>query len=330
MRDAAGILDLPGFSRYKLDGEGAAQFLRDNGTGGIPKVGRIGLIYFADNRGRIVTEVSAMRLAEDTFYIITAATAQWHDFDVLKNRMPADAKFTITDVTKAFSCQILTGPKSRDVLADCSDAHLSLGWLTHQSAQIDGTWVQLVRVSFAGELGWEIHSKVEETAAVYDAVLKAGAKHGLKPFGMFALNSLRIEKGYRAWKGDLSTDYTMLQGGLERFVKFDKGDFPGKAALLAEKHKGVTKQFVTLTLDEVPASDAPYMSTISHKGEVVGETTSGAFGYRINKAVALGMLRPDLAVEGTKVTINIFGEDCVATVQKDEPLWDPANDRIRA
>ena len=293
-------------------------------------MGRIGLIYFADSRGRIVTEVSAMRLAEDTFFIITAATAQWHDFEFLKGRMPADAKFTLTDVTLNFSCQILTGPKARDVLADCSDADLSLGWLTHQSAQIAGIWVQLVRVSFAGELGWEIHTKVADTAAVYDAVMAAGAAHGLKPFGMYALNSLRIEKGYRAWKGDLSTDYTMLQGGMERFVKWDKGDFPGKAALLAEKQQGVTKQFVTLTLDEVPAADAPYMSTIIHDGQVVGETTSGAFGHRVGKSIALGMIRPDLAVAGTKVAINIFGQDCMATVQEDAPLWDPENARIRA
>tara|TARA_R110002167_G_scaffold100794_1_gene262748 strand:+ start:64507 stop:66969 length:2463 start_codon:yes stop_codon:yes gene_type:complete len=330
VRDAAGILDLPGFSRYKLDGAGAAQFLRDNGTGGIPKVGRIGLIYFADSRGRIVTEVSAMRLAEDTFFIITAASAQWHDLDFLKSRMPADAKFTITDVTTDFNCEILTGPKSRDILADCSDGDLSLGWLTHQSAKIAGIWVQLVRVSFAGELGWEIHTKTEDTAAVYDAVMAAGAAHGLKPFGMYALNSLRIEKGYRAWKGDLSTDYTLLQGGLTRFIKFDKGDFPGKAALLAEQQQGVTKQFTTLTLDTAPPADAPYMSTISHNGEIVGETTSGAFGYRVGKSIALGMLRPDLAVAGTQVTINIFGTDYPATVQADAPLWDPENARIRA
>ncbi len=329
VRDAAGILDLPGFSRYKLQGPGAAQFLRDNAAGGICKVGRIGLIYFADDRGRIQTEMSAMRLEEDFFFLITAATAQWHDFEFLKSRMPADAEFTLEDVTTQFSCQILTGPKSRDILADCSDADLSGGWLTHQSAQIDGTWVQLVRVSFAGELGWEVHSKIEDTAKVYDAVMAAGAKHGLKPFGMYALNSLRIEKGYRAWKGDLSTDYSMLQGGLERFIKWEK-DFPGKAALEAEKQQGVTKSFVTLTLDNPGDQDAPYMATIWANGEVVGETTSGAWGYRVNQSVALGMIRPDLNVPGTKVQVDIFGQMIDATVQADQPLWDPENARIRA
>ena len=330
VRDAAGILDLPGFSRYRLQGPGAAEFLRGLCTGGIPKVGRIGLLYFADERGRIVTEMSAMRLDEDFFFLITAATAEWHDLEWLQKHMPKDAQFSLTNVTREFSCQILSGPKSRDILAACSNADLSQGWLTHQSAQIGETWVQLVRVSFAGELGWEIHSKVEDTATVFDTVMAAGAAHGLKPFGMWALNSLRIEKGYRAWKGDLSTDYTLLQGRLDRFVKLDKPqDFPGKAALLAEKQQGVTKRFCTLIVDAGDC-DAPYMSAIWHDGQIVGETTSGAWGYRVGASIALGMIRPDLAQPGTEVEVEIYGERCRAVVQEDQPLWDPSDERLRA
>ena len=122
----------------------------------------------------------------------------------------------------------------------------------------------------------------------------------------------------------------MLQGGLERFVKFDKPqDFPGKQALLNEKQQGVTKQFVTLIVD-AGDYDAPYMSTLWHNGEVVGETTSGGWGYRINKSIALGMLRTDLTEPGTELEVEIYGERYKATVQKDEPLWDPQNERIRA
>ncbi len=330
VRDAAGILDLPGFSRYRLQGDGAAEFLRSLATGGIPKVGRIGLIYIADDRGRIVTEMSVMRLDEDFFFLITAASAEWHDFDLLQAHMPNDAAFSLTNVTKEFMTQIFTGPKTRDILAEISDADLSKGWLTHQSAQINGTWVQLVRVSFAGELGWEIHTKAEDTAKVFDDVMEAGAKYGLKPFGMYALNSLRIEKGYRAWKGDLSTDYSMLQGGLGRFVKLDKPqDFPGKAAIQNEKQQGVTKSFVTLVV-AAKSADAPYMSCIWHNGEIVGETTSGAYGYRVGASIALGMIRPDLNLPGTEVEVEIYGEKCKAVVQADQPLWDPANERLRA
>ena len=186
-----------------------------------------------------------------------------------------------------------------------------------------------MRVSFAGELGWELHSKVEDTATIFDAVREAGQKHGLRPFGMYALDSLRLEKGYRAWKGDLSTDYTILEGGLERFVKWDKPDFLGKAAIVAEKHRGISKRFVTLSVD-AEEYDAPYMSTLWHDGEIVGETTSGGFGYRTDSSIALGMVRADLAEPGTVLEIEIFGRRHRATVAPAQALWDPQNERIRA
>jgi dimethylglycine dehydrogenase len=329
VRDSAGILDLPGFSRYRVKGGGASAWLSSLITGKVPKPGRIGLAYFADDKGRIVTEMSVMMLDEDSFFLITAATAQWHDLDWLRTHLPADAAFTIDDVTDAFSCQILTGPKSRDILAEVTDADLIRGWLTHQSCQIAGRWCQLVRVSFAGELGWEIHTKIDDTAPIFDAVWDAGQSHGLKPFGMEALDCLRIEKGYRAWKGDLSTDYTVLQGGLERFVDWTKPDFKGKAALAAEKQHGVSKRFVTLIV-EAGDCDAPYMSTLWHSGQVVGETTSGNWGFRVGKSLALGMLRADLIAPGTELQVEIFGDRFKAVVQPDGPLWDPTNERIRA
>ncbi|PSJ63822.1 GcvT family protein [Pseudaminobacter soli (ex Li et al. 2025)] len=329
VRDAAGILDLPGFSRFRLQGPGARAWLSTLMTGVVPKPGRIGLGYFADEAGRIVTEMSIMAIDEDFFFLITAAVAQWHDFEWLKKHLPEGSQITLQDVTDNFSCQILSGPNSRAILSELTDADLSKPWLTHQSAQVAGRWCQLVRVSFAGELGWEIHSKIEDTATIFDAVWETGQKHGLKPFGMFALDSLRLEKSYRAWKGDLSTDYTVLQGGLERFVKWDKPEFKGKAALQNEKQQGVRKRFVTLVID-AGEHDAPYMSTIWHDGKVVGETTSGGFGYRVDKSIALGMIRADLAEPGTKVHVEIFGENFAAVVQEDQPLWDPKNERLRA
>ena len=324
VRDGCGVLDLPGFSRYRLQGPGAADWLDSLTASRLPKVGRISLLYFADSRGRILTEMSAMRLDEDFFFLITAGTAQWHDFEVLRDALPEGAEFTLADVTKEFTCQIVTGPKSRELLSGLTDADLGRPWLTHQSAQIAGVWAQFVRVSFAGELGWEVHTKVGDTAPVYDALIAAGAT----PFGMFALNSLRLEKGYRAWKGDLSTDYSLLQGGLDRFIKWDK-DFTGKAALEAERQQGSAKRFVTLKV-EAGACDAPYMSTVWAGDQIVGETTSGGWGYRVGHSIALGMLRADMAVPGTEVLVDIFGEKVKAVVQEDRPLWDPENERIRA
>ena len=324
VRDNCGVLDLPGFSRFNLTGVGTAEYLRSLITGGLPKVGRMNLAYFADNRGRILTEMSVVRHGEDHFTLITAATAQWHDFDVLNVGLPEGV--SLTDHTTSYSTLIVTGPKARDVLtAMGTDADLSLGWLSHQTATVAGQACALLRVSFAGELGWEIHAENAKIPRLYDAVIVAGAK----PFGMYALNSLRVEKGYRAWKGDLSTDYSLLEGGLGRFVRLDKPqDFPGKAALQNEKQQGSKKMFATLIVD-AGASDAPYMSTIWHEGKVVGETTSGDFGHRVGKSIALGMVRPDLAVAGTEVEVEIFGQRCKAVVQEDQPLWDPSNARLR-
>ncbi len=160
-------------------------------------------------------------------------------------------------------------------------------------------------------------------------VMKAGEPHGLKPFGMFALNSLRLEKGYRAWKGDLSTDYTVLQGGLDRFVKWDKPDFLGKQALEAERQQGVSKRFVTLII-EAGDCDAPYMSTLWHDGVVVGETTSGGW--------ATGSCKSISARHGTGGSCGArhptgsrdLRRTLAANVQADQPLWDPSNERLRA
>jgi dimethylglycine dehydrogenase len=326
VRDGVGVLEVCGFSRFKISGAGADKWLRGQVTGALPKIGRAGLIYFADGRGRILTEMTVAREAEDRFILITAASAQWHDAELLKSRTPADGGLTFDDWTTRMSTLIVTGPKSRDLLLGLTDADLSLPWLSLQETDVVGRWAALVRLSFAGELGWEIHAQNEDVPAIYDAVIAAGAK----PFGMYALNSMRIEKGYRAWKGDLSTDYSLLEAGLDRFVKFDKPqDFPGKAALLAQKQQGVQKRFVTMTV-EAGDQDAPYMSTVYHGKDVVGETTSGDWGYRVGKSIALGTIRADLAVEGTALDINIFGRMCRATVHADRPLWDPENERLKA
>ncbi|KIC40759.1 dimethylglycine dehydrogenase [Ruegeria sp. ANG-R] len=324
VRDHCGVLDLPGFSRFWIQGEGADDWLRGFCTGGIPKAGRMNLIYVSDERGRILTELSCIRLAENNFVLITAATAQWHDGDLIRNSVPDGV--TVRETTTERDTLIVTGPMSRNVLSGITDADLQQGWLTHQFATVAGQDAFLIRVSFAGELGWEIHAENDAMPTIYEAVLAAGAK----PFGMYALNSLRIEKGYRAWKGDLSTDYSLLEGGLGRFVKLDKPqDFVGKAAIQNEKQQGVKKSFVTLIVDAGEV-DAPYMSCIWSGDEIVGETTSGAWGYRIGASVALGMVRADQAAPGTELEVEIYGQKCRAVVQEDQPLWDPANERLRA
>jgi len=329
VRDAAGILDLAGFSRFAVRGEAAVAWIESLITGSVPKVGRMGLGYFADDKGRIVTEMSLARIEEEGVLCITAAAAQWHDREWLEKHLSDDGSITIQDDTDKYTTFILTGPNSRKILADCSSADLTLPWLSIQRGTVDAHDVHFFRVSFAGELGWEIHCRNEVAGETYDVLMDAGHKYGLKPFGMYALDSLRLEKGYRAWKGDLSTDYTILQGGMGRFVKWSKPDFKGKAALEKERQEGVRKHFVTMIVD-AGEHDAPYMSTIWHNGEVVGETTSGGWGHRIDKSIALGMVRIDLAAPGTELEVEIYGERYKAVVQEDKPLFDPENERLRA
>jgi len=325
VRDRCGILAISGFSRFKVEGPGARDHVDGLTASRLPKPGRVGLIYFADSRGRIVTEMSAMVHGPDEVGLITAATAQWHDYELVARYAPDGV--SVTDMSDQVECLLVTGPRAREILAPLTDHDLSAPWLSASLAgHVAGRACALLRVSFAGELGWEIHCDPADAPAIWDAVTGAGAQ----PFGMFALDSLRIEKGYRAWKGDLSTDYSLLEGGLDRFVQLDKPvPYPGQAALRAEAEAGVGKRFVTLKVDAGPA-DAPYMSTLWHGGTVVGETTSGAWGYRVGSSVALGMLRADLTDPGTAVEVEIYGTRYPAVVQPDRPMWDPDNSRVRA
>ncbi len=322
--NGAGILPITGFTRLSVEGPGARDFIDGLSASRLPSVGRVGLAYFADSRGRIVTEMSVIPKSDDVIWLITAAMAQWHDAEFLRKHAPEGIE--VHDRTTKHECQLVTGPKSREVLAAVSDADLSKGWLTYQEANVAGKPCVLLRVSFAGELGWEVHSTMEDAPAVWDAVTGAGAQ----PFGMYALNSMRLEKGYRAWKGDLSTDYSLLEGGLDRFIKFDKPqDFPGKAALLAEQQQGRKKGFVTMVM-EPGDTDAPYMSPVYQGDDIVGEVTSCGMGYRTGKCVALGMVKLDATVVGTELEVDVFGTRRKAVVQDDVPLWDPKNERLRA
>jgi dimethylglycine dehydrogenase len=323
VRDHAGMIAISGFTRLKVTGPGARAHVDRLTCSRLPQPGRVGLAYFPDTRGRILTEMSVIPESDEALLLITAGTAQWHDRDVLLQGAPEG--ITITDHSAEQDCLLLTGPQARAILEPLTDGDLALPWLTMQSALVCGVPCQLMRVSFAGELGWEIHCPADQAPVIWDALAAAG----VTPFGMWALNSLRIEKGYRAWKGDLSTDYSILQGGLERFVDWSKPDFPGKAAMLAEKEAGPTRRFVLLHV-QAGDCDAPYMSTLWHRGEIVGETTSGAWGYRVNHSVALGMVRADLAQPGTEIEVEIYGQRHSAVVQPDGPLWDPKNQRIRA
>ncbi len=329
VRDAAGLCDLPGFSRFNVSGEGAADWIDRLVTGAVPKPGRIGLVYFATEGGRILSEMTLTRFEEDRFQLLAGAGAEWHDLEWLQRHLPANG-VEIENVTENWGTLVLSGPGSREILASLCDNDLSsdsFPWMSHQPVEIAGAKGTAIRVSYVGELGWELHMPTKELLAVHDAVWAAGQPFGLKRFGMYAMNSLRLEKCYRAWKGDLSTDYSVLTGGLDRFVKLDKSDFIGKAALEREKQAGSQERFVPLLVD-AGDEDAPYLATVWQGDERVGLVTSGGYGHRIERSIALATIRIDLCVPGQQVEIEIFGERRPATVAE-EPLYDPTNELLR-
>lgn len=324
VRDGAGVIDLCGFSRFDLRGAGAAEWLDGLIAGDLPRVGRMNLVYLPDTRGRVLTEMSCMRHAEDQFTLMTAALAQWHDFDLLARNLPAG--LSLTDETRAWTSMLVTGPKARDLLAGLTEADLALPWLSHQRATVAGRPALLARVSYAGELGWEVHATPADAAAIYAAIRAAGAT----PFGMYALDSMRIEKGYLTWKGDLSSDYSLLETGLDRFLRPDKQkDFPGRGALRAEAAEGPARRRVTLVV-QTAEQDAPYMAAVFAHGARVGEVTSAAYGHRVDAAIAIAMLNAEVARSGAEVEVEVYGRRLKAKVQETAALWDPGNARIRA
>ena len=326
VRDDVGVLDLPGFSRFLLSGPGAADALNSLISGSLPQIGRIGLGYFPESRGRVLTEMSIIRHDTDSFTLITAGAAQWHDREVLQRARPDAAGFDIHDQTDDYATFLVTGPRSRQLLSSLTEADLARPWLTHQPATVAGHPAHLVRVSFAGELGWEIHLLNDYGASVYDAVLEAGAW----PFGMVALDALRTEKAYRSWKGDLSTDYSLLECRLDRFVDLSKdAEFPGRKALIEERKAGSRKLFSILDID-CDLYEAPYMSNVLCDGEIIGEVTSCSWGYRVSKCLALSMLKSEYAAPGSALEVEIFGKRYAARVLPPEAPWDPQNLRLKA
>ena len=307
VRDGVGVIDICGFSRFNLSGEGAADWLASRIATRLPAVGRMGLAYVADDRGRCVTEFSVLRHGPDFFTVITAAAAQTHDWDVLAQGLPDG--LDLSDHTDAYSTLLVTGPAARDLFRSIgAEADLDAPWLTHQGARIAGIGCALARVSFAGELGWEIHAANADIPALWDAMTGAGAR----PVGMIALDSMRLDKGWLTWKQDLSTDYTLEELGLARFMRA-----PGTAArrLVLLTHEG--------TSEPLP------MANVLSDGEIVGQVTSAAWSHRTDQPLALAMLPDDLTAAGTPLQVELFGRPVSATVL-DGAVWDADLARIRA
>lgn len=325
------VLDLPGFTKFEVTGTGAAAWLDHMVAGVVPRPGRTALNYFCAPSGGIVTEMTLTGFAPDHYWLISAAAGERHDEHWLREHLPTDGSVELKNLSARYGTLITVGPRSRELLSKLTSADLSnaaFPWLSMRSIEIAYTRAIALRVNYMGELGWELHVPSEHLLSVYDLLWEAGAGLGISDFGLYAMDSLRLEKCYRAWKGDLTTEYTPFMASLDRFVKLDKpGGFIGQEALRREATTGPRERFVPLIVDATDA-DAAAVSIVYRGKEVVGLVTSGGYGYRLDCSIALAYVRTDLAVEGTELEIEILGERRRARVGR-EPLYDPENMRLK-
>ena len=330
-RNTVALLDLPGFTKIEVSGPGAFAFLDNIICTKLPKIGRLSLSYALLPDGKLLSELTIARLAEDKFYLVGAASSEWHDLDLLEMSLPTDGSVTIKNVTANYGSLILVGPKSREVLSKVTTTSLEnadFPWLSHQLIDTAVGKVLALRVNYVGELGWELHASNDQMVALYKAMWAAGEPHGIRDMGIYAVDSLRLDKCYRGWKGDLEIGFSPFDASLDRFVDMNK-EFVGKAALVAEKAKGSPYRFVPMILDDAGNADAPFCASIFSGDKRIGIATSGGWSFTLNKSIALGYVFPQFEAAGTKLEIEIFGNRVPVTVGA-EPLFDPKNERLRS
>ena len=333
VREKVGLMDLSTFSKFEVTGPDAYGFLERIFANKIPaKDGGIILGHLLNENGFIESEITVTRLGPEHFYVLSAAVAQLHDKDQLEWRRLATEKVTITDVTDDFGVLVLAGPLAREVLSKCTATDLSntsFRWLTGKEAEVAGVKkVRLLRVNYVGELGWELHVPMADMPKVFDALTKAGKPYGLKLFGTYAMNSLRMEKSYRGWGSELTTEIDMFEASMERFIRLEKPEFSGKAATLSMHQRGARMKLVPLEVANTD-SDCVGNEPVYSGDRIVGLTTSGGYGHAVRKSLAFAYVDPKMTGVGTGFDVLMFGEKRKASIIGESP-WDPANARLKS
>ncbi len=338
VRQSVGLFDQSSFAKYEVSGPGAAAALNWICANTVDKpVGRLTYTQMLNSRGGIECDLTVARLAEDRFYIVTGTGFRTHDFAWIKDHLPVGGGATLTDVTEQFGTLSLMGPRARDVLtavttADVSNAAFPFGHV--RTIPIAGTEVRALRVTYVGELGWELHIPLDKTGDVFDALMEAGKPYGLQPVGYRALEALRLEKSYRAWGADITPNDTPFEAGLGWAVKL-RGDTPfmGREALEAAQGKPQKKRLATFT---TAREDVVLLGreTILRDGQFAGYLSSGGYGYTIGKPIGLGYLRKpdgvtDEWIQSGRYELVVAGETVAAQLTL-EPLYDPSSARVKA
>ena len=342
-RESAALFDESSFAKIEVSGPDAARLLEwvcDNEVA--RGAGSVTYTQALNARGGIECDFTVTQLDDALFLVVTGTAFANHDASWLRTQARAlDADVRITDVTGAWACFGLWGPKARDILASLTPQDLgneAFPFLAMRETTVGDVPVRMVRVTFVGELGWEIYCPTEYGANLWSTLWAAGAEHGLVAGGYRAIDSLRLEKGYRVWGAELDPAHTPYEAGLGFCVRLDKpGGFLGREALVEQKESGVRQKLVALVLDDrtqVALGNEPVRITApdgqgAAPGPAVGRVTSGGLGYHLGVSIAYVYLPVELAVPGTRVEVGIFGEWAGATITTD-PLYDPTSARVRA
>ena len=301
-----GLTEVNGFNRFELTGRDVHRWLDGIMCGRIPrKTGRVGLAYFLNEQGNVKGEATLANISDDCVWYGSAAASELHDMDWLKAHLPEEMDVEIRSLTNTHTILLIAGPHSRAVLSKaCPRTDWSAAafpWLTCRTVHIGCVEALAMAVSFSGECAFELHIANEQLAMAFDLLCSAGSEHQIGLFGMHAVESMRLEKGYRHWKADLITEFNPFESDLERFVDETK-DFVGKKGLQDLASQGKRREFISLTLldDQAPARPG---DSIMCEGQVVGTVTSGAWGYRVEQNIALGFVDPELGEKPLSVLV---------------------------
>jgi glycine cleavage system T protein len=332
VRERAGLFDQTSFAKAEVSGPGAAAFLqRLCANDVVGDDGRVSYTQMLNRRGGIECDLTVTQLAADRFRVVTGTAFGNHDLGWIRKHAPRDGSVQVRDVTSSLVCFGLWGPLARRVLSGVCDDDLSnaaFPFFAMRSITVGSIPVTALRVTFVGELGWELYAPVEYGRQLWRLLLEAGQPHGLLPAGYRAIDSLRLEKGYRVWAADITPEVTPYEAGLGFAVKLDKPAFIGRDAVARVKEEGPTQRLRCLVLDD-PRSVALGNEPVRHGEEIVSRVTSGGLGYTVGASIAYSYLPVALAEVGTRLEVEVFGELIGATVTK-EPLWDPRGERIRS
>ena len=333
VKENVGLLDMTAFAKCRIKGPNAESFLDYLVANKLPKkIGRINLCHALNTKGGVHSEFTIMRESEDSFYLVSAGAFQRLDHDWILKWMPKDGSVQFENLTNSIGVLVVSGPKARELMKRVSKDDFSnenFKWLSSKQINVGYAPVNAMRVNFVGELGWELHHPMEYQNHIFDKLMGSGKDLGLKPYGIRAMNSLRVEKSYKLVGTELSIEYSPYESGLDRFIHPNKGNFIGLESLNKWREKGFQNKLVTLEVHNITDADVLGNNPIYQNNKVVGRATGGDFGFRLNKSIALGMVKPEIATTGQKLKIDILGKMHDVTILDESP-YDPENKLLRA